>query len=102
MPAKEHPPLPDVVQAMSLLDDNDGVINEDDLKDTTLKAMEQNGAEGSIIVFCVFHTKVFADGAIVPKDMCFHFKANRRSGFSYGTSCKCSCFFLSKKTCSNF
>ncbi|VDD96285.1 unnamed protein product [Enterobius vermicularis] len=47
LPAKEHPPLPDVVQAMSLLDDNDGVINEDDLKDTTLKAMEQNGAEGS-------------------------------------------------------
>ncbi|MCP9264559.1 M4K5 [Dirofilaria immitis] len=34
LPAKEHPPLPDVVQALSLLNDNDGVIN--DIDDGTL------------------------------------------------------------------
>ncbi|KAM3716769.1 Mitogen-activated protein kinase kinase kinase kinase [Dirofilaria immitis] len=46
LPAKEHPPLPDVVQALSLLNDNDGVIN--DIDDGTLYSSEQiNGSSGS-------------------------------------------------------
>lgn len=46
LPAKEHPPLPDVVQALSLLNDNDGVINDND--DGTLRFSEQlNGSSGS-------------------------------------------------------
>ncbi|VDN08307.1 unnamed protein product [Thelazia callipaeda] len=41
LPAKEHPPLPDVVQALSLLNDNDGVIHDTD--DGTLCCKEING-----------------------------------------------------------
>lgn len=39
LPAKEHPPLPDVVQALSLLNDNDGVIH--DIDDGTFCSSEQ-------------------------------------------------------------
>ncbi|CAG9533857.1 unnamed protein product [Cercopithifilaria johnstoni] len=46
LPAKEHPPLPDVVQALSLLNDNDGVIH--DIDDGTFCSSEQiNGSSGS-------------------------------------------------------
>ncbi|VDK76319.1 unnamed protein product [Litomosoides sigmodontis] len=46
LPAKEHPPLPDVVQALSLLNDNDGVIHDTD--DKTFCSSEQiNGSSGS-------------------------------------------------------
>ncbi|VDK46772.1 unnamed protein product [Anisakis simplex] len=52
LPAKQQPPLPDVVQAMSLLDDRDGVINVDDNDvnantDQTLRAFSHCGADGS-------------------------------------------------------
>uniref|UniRef100_A0A915PRB6 Mitogen-activated protein kinase kinase kinase kinase n=1 Tax=Setaria digitata TaxID=48799 RepID=A0A915PRB6_9BILA len=46
LPAKEHPPLPDVVQALSLLNDNDGVIN--DVDDGVFCSSDQiNGSSGS-------------------------------------------------------
>uniref|UniRef100_A0A915ATY1 Mitogen-activated protein kinase kinase kinase kinase n=5 Tax=Parascaris univalens TaxID=6257 RepID=A0A915ATY1_PARUN len=46
LPAKEQPPLPDVVQAMSLLDDNDGVIN-DGSDEATLKPSSRANGDGS-------------------------------------------------------
>ncbi|MFH4973788.1 hypothetical protein AB6A40_000497 [Gnathostoma spinigerum] len=46
LPAKEQLPLPDVVQALSLLDDNDGVIHEQD--GATLRPSGGLGSEGRI------------------------------------------------------
>ncbi|VDM28712.1 unnamed protein product [Toxocara canis] len=43
LPAKEQPPLPDVVQAMSLLDDNDGVIHDENDGGTLRPANQANG-----------------------------------------------------------